>query len=200
MGNAWLRPAENESFNTLLSIYQSLMFPYLTFGLSAWGQAAQLHLNKLLLLQKRAIRFMNFSKPRTHAVPLFISSKILPINMLYFETMSTLMYDISNNSVPQNISRQFSKSNSIHPYKTRSSSSGNSIFTFNIRVLTNNVIQLHASAPEFGIVCHPKYANCQKSNLKRKFEKFYLLFFMPRTLMLKHNTPLKNDKICKVIN
>ena len=92
---------------------------------SAWGQAAQLHLNKLLLLQKRAIRFMNFSKPRTHAVPLFISSKILPINMLYFETMSTLMYDISNNSVPQNISRLFSKSNSIHPYKTRSSSSGN---------------------------------------------------------------------------
>ena len=37
-------------FNTLLSIYQSLMFPYLTFGLRAWGQAAQLHLNKLLLL------------------------------------------------------------------------------------------------------------------------------------------------------
>ena len=74
-------------FNTLLSIYQLLMFPYLTFGLSAWGQAAQLLLNKLLLLQKRAIRFMNFSKPRTHAVPLFISSKILPINMLYFETV-----------------------------------------------------------------------------------------------------------------
>ena len=112
-------------FNTLLSIYQSLMFPYLTFGLSAWGQAAQLHLKKLLLLQKRAIRFMNFSKPRTHAVPLFISSKILPINILYLETMSTLMYDISNNSAPQNISRLFRKSNLIHPYKTRSSSSGN---------------------------------------------------------------------------
>ena len=48
------------------------------------------------------------------------------------------------------------------------------IFIFNIRVLTNNIIQLHVSAPEFGIVCHPKYANCQKSNLKRKFEKFSL--------------------------
>ena len=99
------------------------MFPCLTFGLSAWGQAAQLHLNKLLLLQKRTIRFMNFSKPRTHAVSLFISSKILPINMLYLETMSTLMYDISNNSAPQNISTLFKKSNLIHPgYKTRSSS------------------------------------------------------------------------------
>ena len=124
---------------------------------------------------------MNFSKPRTHAVPLFISSKILPINMIYLETMSTLMYDISNNSAPQNISRLFRKSNLIHPYKTRSSFSGN----FYI-VLTNNIIHLHVSAPEFGIVCHPKYANYQKSNLKREFEKFYLLFFMPRTLMLKH--------------
>ena len=79
----------------------------------------------LTLLQKRVIRFMNFSKPRTHAVPLFISSKILPINMLYFETMSTLMYDISNNSALQNISGLFRKSNLIHPFKTRSSSSGN---------------------------------------------------------------------------
>ena len=109
-------------FNTLLSIYQSLILPYLTFGLSTWGQAAQLHLNKLLLLQKRVIRFMNFSKPRTHAVPLFTSSKILPINMLYLDT---LMYDISNNSAPQNISRLFRKSNLVHPYKTRSSFSGN---------------------------------------------------------------------------
>ena len=99
-------------------MYQSLMLPSLTFGLSAWGQAAQLHLNKLLLLQKRAFRFLNFSKPRNHVVPLFISSKILPINMLYLETMSTLMYDISNNCVPQNISRLFRKSNLIHPYKT----------------------------------------------------------------------------------
>ena len=103
-------------FNTLLSIYQSLMFPYLTFGLSAWGQAAQLHLNKLLLLQKRAIRLMNFSKPRTHTVPLFISSKILPINMLY---LSTLMYDISNNSGPQNISRQYPRLNQQYNSTTR---------------------------------------------------------------------------------
>lgn len=35
------------------------------------------------------------------------------------------MYDISNNSAPQNISRLFRKSNLIHPYKTRSSFSGN---------------------------------------------------------------------------
>ena len=157
------------------------MFPYLTFGLSAWGQAAQLHLNKLFLLQKRAIRFMNFSKPRNHAVPLFISSKILPINMLY---LKTLMYDNSNNSALK-IFLDYLESQ-IWFILIKLALLLLVIFIFNIHVLTNNIIQLHVSAPELGIVCHPKYANCRKSNLKIKFEKFYLLFFILRTLMLKH--------------
>lgn len=87
------------------------MSPYLTYSLIAWGQVAQTHFNKLLLLlRKRALRFMTFSKPRTQAaVPLFISSKVFPVNMLYFETVSTLMYDIFNNSGPHNISRFFER-------------------------------------------------------------------------------------------
>ena len=44
------------------------------------GQAAKAHLNKLLLLQKRALRLMYFLNPRTHAIPFFISPKILPIH------------------------------------------------------------------------------------------------------------------------
>ena len=67
-----------------------------------------------------------------------------------------------------------------------------------VHILTNNIIQLHFSAPEFRIVCHPKNTNCQKSNLKRKFEKFCLLFFMPRTLMLKRHIPVKDGKMCKL--
>ena len=33
---------------TLLNIYRSLIFPYLSYGLAAWGQAAKTHLQKLL--------------------------------------------------------------------------------------------------------------------------------------------------------
>ena len=35
---------------------------------------------------------------------LFINSNILSINMLYVETVSSLMYDVSRLSVPSNIS------------------------------------------------------------------------------------------------
>ena len=34
------------SRSTLLNIYQSLILPYLTYGLAAWGQPAKTHLQK----------------------------------------------------------------------------------------------------------------------------------------------------------
>ena len=40
---------------------------------------------------------------------LFITSNILPIIMLYVETVSSLMYDVSLLSVPSNISDLFTK-------------------------------------------------------------------------------------------
>ena len=97
----------------------------MSYGLAACSQAAKTHLQKLLVLQKRVLRLMYFSEPRAHAVSLFISSNILPINMFYVETVSSLMYDVSRLSVPSNISDLFAKVNKIHTHKTRSSSLGN---------------------------------------------------------------------------
>ena len=48
------------SLCTLLNVYRSLVFPYMSYGLAAWGQAAKTHLEKLLVLQKRAMSFNVF--------------------------------------------------------------------------------------------------------------------------------------------
>ena len=60
-------------FTTLLSIYRSLILPYmyLSYGLAAWGQAAKSHLQKMHVLQKRVPWLMHFSEPRAYALPLF---------------------------------------------------------------------------------------------------------------------------------
>ena len=50
---------------------------------------------------------MHFSNPRAHGVPLFVSAKILPLNLLYPETVSNPLYDISENSAPENIRNNF---------------------------------------------------------------------------------------------
>ena len=84
-----------------------------------------LHLEKLLRLQKRAVRLINFAPFRSHAVPYFLHSNIMPITMLYFKLSSILMFDVYNNTAPHNISHLFIPTQKIHSYSTRSSSSGN---------------------------------------------------------------------------
>ena len=55
---------------------------------------------------------------------LFLSlRKYLPIQMLFFESVSNFMYDISNNLAPTTIRDSFIKSKSIHSHNTRASSS-----------------------------------------------------------------------------
>ena len=89
-----------------------MILPYLTYGLAAWrGQAAKTHLQKRLVLQKRVLRLMYFSEPRAHAVPLFIASKILPLQMLNAEKVSSLMFDVPSMNAPSNICDFFTEAN-----------------------------------------------------------------------------------------
>ena len=57
--------------STLLKIYRSLIEPYIFYGLIVWGQPANSGLNKILILQKRALRLMYFSDRKAHTIPLY---------------------------------------------------------------------------------------------------------------------------------
>ena len=109
----------------LANIYRSLIQPYLLYGLTVWGQAAQTYLEKLLILQKRAMRFIFFAPYRTHAISFFHSLNLLPLSFLYFKSVSSIMYDVSKDAAPESISRLFATSSETHNYNTRFASSGN---------------------------------------------------------------------------
>ena len=64
------------------NIYKSLILPYLTYGLVAWGNASKNYLNKIVVLQKRVLRLIYFVNREEHAIPLFLNAKILPISFL----------------------------------------------------------------------------------------------------------------------
>ena len=85
-----------------------------------------------------------FLNPEHNAVPLFTSSKILSLNMLYVETVSSIMFSVSCLTVPTNISNLFIKANEKHNHKTRFSSSCN--FYINRSRLNQN----HGSFARFG--------------------------------------------------
>ena len=90
-----------------------------------WGQASKTQLNKLLILQKRPLRFFYFSVRRDHAIPLFLNAHILPINFMYYKLLAETMHDVSNDLVPSNLKDFFVSTAKIHSYYTRASVSKN---------------------------------------------------------------------------
>ena len=77
-----------------------------------------MYLNKILILQKRALRLLFFADVRDHAVPLFLEANVLPITFLYHECVASLMYDINSNSAPINMLHLFKETSSVHSYNT----------------------------------------------------------------------------------
>ena len=80
----------------LLKIYYSLIFPYIHYSIVTWGQAAETQMSKILLLQKRVLRFINGMKYRAHTIPLFIPANILPVIMMYLKSVAAQMHDLSS--------------------------------------------------------------------------------------------------------
>ena len=158
--------------NTLLQIYRSLIFPYTLYGISVWGQAAQCDLRKILILQKRALRLIFFSSNRCHAIPLFVSSNILPVDMLYFETVSTVMHDISTNSAPRNICDLFTRSSNVHLYNTRFSAAQN-LYVNAVR-LNVNLKSFSSFGTRLWNCLHPDWRKLTKRRFKRQIHKLLL--------------------------
>jgi len=58
------------------------IYPFLTYGLSIWGNTYRTTLKPLITLQKRAIRTITLSKPDEHSEPLFKDLEILKLTDL----------------------------------------------------------------------------------------------------------------------
>ena len=107
----------------------SIFCPSTIFSKSLnFRQSSKTHLNKILILQKRALRVIYFADRRVHAIPLFIDAKVLLLSFLYYESVPSLMHDMSNNNAPLNILKLLDKTcktSTVHSYNTRSPTSGN---------------------------------------------------------------------------
>ena len=157
---------------TLLSIYNSVISPYISYGLIAWGQASKSHLDRILILQKRVVHLIYFLSFRTHAIPYFAQSNILPITMLYFKFSSILMLDITANSAPQNICNLFTFTQDIHQHNTRSASSGN--YYINHSRLNHHKNSFSIVGAKIWNSIPESYRSLPNTYSKRKFKHYYL--------------------------
>ena len=89
--------------------YYSYFQSVFSYGLLLWGNSA--HIQKVFLLQKRAIRIITNSAMREHCKPLFIQEKVMTITCLYI--YQVLHYVKDNYST-------LSHRKDVHDHNTRS--------------------------------------------------------------------------------
>ena len=100
-------------------IYYAIVYPYLNYGILAWGSASSNHMDRLYILQKRAIRIMSHAPYLAHTNPLFIDSGILKFHDIYLFQVFIFMYLCNSNLLPDFIQTFFQFNSAFHGYNTR---------------------------------------------------------------------------------
>ena len=146
----------------LLNLYYSLVYPYLIYCVLAWGSTYKVHINKLVILQKRIIRSITFSPYRCHTNSLFLDTKILKIPEIFSYFLGLFAFKMD-------LSASFSYVS--HDYITRNSSNPVSQFQ---RLITTQK-SLNYLAPKLYSSIPVDIRNCQRESTFKFRYKNYLL-------------------------
>ena len=103
---------------TLISLYNSLVYPYLSYCVHVWGEAYDVHKYALVVQQKKIVRIISGVPPRTHTKPLFSKLKILTLDGIYRYMLALFMYKYVNDMIPP-LFDMFIVNADIHHYNTR---------------------------------------------------------------------------------
>jgi len=89
----------------LTTSYFTMIHPYFLYCNVVWGGACKLAINKLICLQKRAVRLWTHSTFRAHCNPLFIRLGILKRTDIYKLQIGLFMYNSKHDLLPISSSR-----------------------------------------------------------------------------------------------
>ena len=86
--------------SVLINLYFTLIYPHLLYCILVWGAADQKYLNKIKVLQNRALRTITCSKYRTKLNKLYKQVKCLKFEDIYFSQLVTFMFKVRNHFLP----------------------------------------------------------------------------------------------------
>ena len=115
---------------TLLSRYNSLILPYVSYCIHVWGKAYDTHLKHVLVLQNKAVRIIAGVPPRTSADNLYLELDILPVKKIFVHAISIFMYKYVNGMLPELFLDMFTPVSEIHNYDTRQAINKNLFVSF----------------------------------------------------------------------
>jgi hypothetical protein len=139
----------------LYNIYSALILPYISYGVLAWGKSSAYLLNRITILQNRALRIINRVGFRAHSNPLFLKHRTLKVSDIYLHQLGIFMHQFISNNLPNSLQNMFVFNSQIHSYQTRHSHDFHIPFCSSSRSM--NCVSFQG----------PKYWNSLDDSLKR---------------------------------
>ena len=104
----------------LRTIYFAIFDSHINYTNLIWGQ--NLHaVNRIVILQKKALRIMNFQSRDSHSSPLFKSNRILKLEDKVLKENILFINKSFNNLLPPVFKSSFTFCSDVHNYQTFSS-------------------------------------------------------------------------------
>ena len=116
----------------LLNVYHAIIYPFLLYGVSVWGNACKTLLDPIHILQKKFVRMATYNDkypatpgPLVHTPPLFYKLKVLTIFDIYKVQLGKLIYESVNDIGPTNKVIIYTRASEMHSHNTRYAKNGN---------------------------------------------------------------------------
>ena len=108
------------NIDVLKNLYYALIYPFLTYGVIAYGNTYPTTLKPIYILQKKALQMMTFFKFDEHSSPIFKLLNIIKIFYLVTLHITVFMYKFHHDLLPAAFNNYFIPVNRIYTYSTRS--------------------------------------------------------------------------------
>ena len=124
------------NIDMLKMLYNSLIYPFFTYGVHVWGLTYPTYLTPLTTLQKHLVRIMTFSEPLSHSEPLLKSLNLLKFCDIIHVEIISFVYQWFHKLTPSCFADYFKPISFVHPYYTRQSNNDN-LFLNQLQVQTS---------------------------------------------------------------
>jgi len=159
-----------------LLLYNSLILPYLNYGLLSWS----LQSSKLIKLQKCSIRIITNMKYNSHTEPIFKCLQLLKISDLLMLQEFKFVYKLLNKILPKYfLNIQYLRHSDIHNYETRAANNLQSLPARHAFVMNSVCYRVPRILNECPLLIKEKiFSHCIQG-----FAKYIRLFFVDKYLV-----------------
>ena len=103
----------------LTTLYYTLIYPYIDYGITLWGSTLSTYVNKIIIMQKKSVRIIAKAKYNEHTEPIFKELSIYKLEDIYKLNISKYMFALHNGTLPAALNNIITYNRSVHEHNTR---------------------------------------------------------------------------------